>query len=213
MAELNIDGQTIQRTKKEVIKLQNGCICCTLRGDLIREIHALQQLGSYDYVLIESTGIAEPQQVAESFCVNPDTIELAGDSEDMLWNSARLDTCVTVVDAVQFPNYINSLNRFKEVFRDGLDDAEVNEGEKSISELMVEQVEFANVILLNKVDLVSPPQLVTARKLIESLNPKARIVTGSFGKIDLHAILNTQLFNMKDASESPGWLVSLKKME
>eukprot|EP00543_Licmophora_paradoxa_P013666 CAMPEP_0202467496 /NCGR_PEP_ID=MMETSP1360-20130828/72198_1 /ASSEMBLY_ACC=CAM_ASM_000848 /TAXON_ID=515479 /ORGANISM="Licmophora paradoxa, Strain CCMP2313" /LENGTH=179 /DNA_ID=CAMNT_0049092063 /DNA_START=94 /DNA_END=629 /DNA_ORIENTATION=+ len=104
MSELNIDGQTIQRvtaTRKEVVTLENGCICCTLRGDLIREIHRLQQQQDrFDYVLIESTGIAEPQQVAESFCVDPDTSALAGDDTKQLWQSARLDTYVTVVDAV-----------------------------------------------------------------------------------------------------------------
>ena len=226
MAELNIDGQTILRTthkehenemtgqvvrtKKEIVTLENGCICCTLRGDLIREIQRIQEQQTFDYVLIESTGIAEPQQVAESFCVDPETQALAGDDASMLWNAARLDTCVTVVDAVHFPNYLSSLQRFQDVFEDGLEVSEEGEGEKSISELMVEQVEFANVILLNKVDLVSDKKLNIAKTLIKSLNPKARIVTGSFGKVDLALMLNTGLFNMKDAEEFPGWLVSLK---
>ena len=97
MAELNIDGQIIAavKTKKEVVTLENGCICCTLRGDLIREINHIQKLQIFDYVLIESTGIAEPQQVAESFCVDPETQALAPNPEQMLWNVARLDTCVT----------------------------------------------------------------------------------------------------------------------
>ena len=217
MAELNIDGQTILRTnhvvkstKKEVVTLQNGCICCTLRGDLIREINRIQQLKEFDYVLIESTGIAEPQQVAESFCVDPDTQELAGIDDQMLLKSARLDTCVTVVDALNFSTYLSSLKRFQDTFRDGLDDAEEKEGEKSISELMVEQVEFANVIILNKTDLVSDDRLQTTMGLLKSLNPKARLISGVHGKIDLKHILNTQLFNMQEASESPGWLVSLK---
>lgn len=200
MAELNVDGQTIRRiqandekpdssgiirTKKEVVTLENGCICCTLRGDLIREIQGIRDEGNFDYVLIESTGIAEPQQVAESFCVDPETQTLAGNDDAMLWNSARLDTCVTVVDAVNFPRHLSSLKRFQDVFKDGLDDAEEGEGEKSISELMVEQVEFANVILLNKVDLVSDIELATAKTLIETLNPKAKVVTGSYGKVGL----------------------------
>lgn len=98
MAELNVDGQTIARvtkTKREVVTLENGCICCTLRGDLIREINQIQKLQKFDYILIESTGIAEPQQVAESFCVDPETQALAPNPEQMLWNVARLDTCVT----------------------------------------------------------------------------------------------------------------------
>ena len=229
MAELNIDGQTIQRSQvtsgetnddddgfvrtkpqKQVVTLENGCICCTLRGDLIRELHRLKETGRFDYVLIESTGIAEPQQVAESFCVDPETQQLAGNDDKMLWNSARLDACVTVVDAVNFPDYLSSLKRFQDVFQDGLDDAEEGEGERSISELMVEQVEFANVILLNKVDLVSQKKLEIARTLIKTLNPKAKVLTGSYGKVDLEAMLNTHLFDMKEASESPGWLISLK---
>ena len=140
MTELNIDGQTIIRTKKEVITLQNGCICCTLRGDLIQEIQRIQEdtTSNFDYVLIESTGIAEPQQVAESFCIDPETMSLAGNDEKMLWNTSRFDTCVTVVDTVNLSGYLSSLKRFQDVFSDGLDDSEEGEGLKSISELMVE---------------------------------------------------------------------------
>jgi G3E family GTPase len=230
MAEINLDGETIRRvanlkdddegasgvvqTKREVVTLENGCICCTLRGDLIREINRLKETQQFDYVLIESTGIAEPQEVAESFCIDPDTMLVAGNDEKMLWNSARLDTCVTVVDAVNFPTYLSSLKRFQDIFNvgglDGCSDEEEGEGEKSISELMIAQVEFANVILLHKVDLVTPEKLEIAKTLIKALNPKAKMVTGSFGKVDLNSMLNTHLFNMADASQSPGWAVSLK---
>eukprot|EP00980_Cylindrotheca_fusiformis_P029688 scaffold23708_cov152-Cylindrotheca_fusiformis.AAC.5 len=211
MAELNIDGQAIRKTTREVVTLENGCICCTLRGDLIRELHQIQQEGTFDYVVIESTGIAEPQQVAESFWVDPETKELAAQADQMLLHSARLDTCVTVVDAVHFPRYLSSLKRFRELFHDGIDeDGADEEGEKSISELMVEQVEFANVILLNKIDLVSTRDLEKSKAIIQKLNPKAIIVTASFGKMDLKQILKTNMFNMEEASEAPGWLVSLK---
>ncbi|VEU37380.1 unnamed protein product [Pseudo-nitzschia multistriata] len=212
MAELNIDGQTISRTKKEVITLENGCICCTLRGDLIQEIQRIQNdtTNNFDYVVIESTGIAEPQQVAESFCVDPDTMALAGNDETMLWNSARLDTCVTVVDAANFADYLSSLKRFQDVFHDGLDDSEEGEGEKSISELMVEQVEFSNAIILNKIDLVSEEKIEVTKRLIRTLNPKAKVLTASYGKIDLKEILNTRMFSLESASKSPGWLVSLE---
>ena len=212
MAELNIDGQTISRTKKEVITLENGCICCTLRGDLIQEIQRIQQdtTNNFDYVLIESTGIAEPQQVAESFCVDPETMQLAGNDETMLWNAARLDTCVTVVDAANFSGYLSSLKRFQDQFGDGLDDAEEGEGQKSISELMIEQVEFSNVIVLNKIDLVSEEIIEKTKILIQTLNPKAKVLATSYGKINLTKILNTKLFNMESASKSRGWLVSLE---
>ncbi|KAG7374967.1 cobalamin synthesis protein P47K [Nitzschia inconspicua] len=241
MAELNVDGHVINRTlstsqrnkynrdddgyskqqgnesikqKTVVSTLENGCICCTLRGDLIRELYNIQQnQPDIDYVIIESTGIAEPQQVAESFCVDPETQALALEKHQRLDQAvARLDTCVTVVDALHFPEYLRSLQRFQDVFQDGLDDAEEGEGEKSIAELMVEQVEFANVIVLNKVDLVDDPrQLDTAKALIRRLNPTARVLMASYGKIDLSQILNTRLFSMEEAGESPGWLLSLKK--
>ena len=222
MAELNIDGQVIKSTatvgrdsKPEVVSLDNGCICCNLRGDLIKSVYNIQQQGQFDYVVVESTGIAEPQQVAESFCVDPETMALVLQEDEpsaqRLMDAARLDTCVTVVDALHFPKYLSSMQRFREVFHDGLDNADVNEGEKSISELLVEQVEFANVVLLNKVDLVSDEHLQVSKHLIQTLNPKARVLMGSFGKIDVQHILNTNLFDMEEASQSPGWLLSLKE--
>jgi G3E family GTPase len=210
MAELNIDGENIRQVKKEVIMLQNGCICCTLRGDLIREINRVQAIGTFDYVIVESTGIAEPQQVAESFCADPDTQELAEDLDHALWKVARLDTCVTVIDARDFPRHLASLHRFKDKFRDGLDSEAVGEeGEKKIANLLVEQVEFANVIVLNKTDLVSPKDLESTKRLLQVLNPKATIVTTQHGVVDPSCILNTRLFSMEEAEKSPGWLVSL----
>lgn len=218
MAELNVDGNTINKTvsnqisqkKREVVTLENGCICCTLRGDLIREIDRIRKEQKFDYVIIESTGIAEPQQVAESFCVDPATIALAVDESKMLWNTSRLDTCVSVVDVANFSNYLSSLNQFQDVFEDGLDNAVEGEGEKTISNLIVEQVEFANVILLNKVDLVPKEVVEVTKRLVKTLNPSAIIICSSFGKIDVGSILNTKLFNMEDASLSKGWLVSLR---
>ena len=157
MADLNIDAAVvggdsgaIVQAKKEVVSLSNGCICCTLGGDLIREIDRIRKTGDCDYILIESTGIAEPQQVAESFCANPDTAMLAEDASQMLWTVARLDTCVTVLDASEFPRLVKSVERFKDLFSDGMEDHDPEgEGEKSIANLLIEQVEFANVILVN----------------------------------------------------------------
>eukprot|EP00536_Pseudo-nitzschia_multiseries_P019004 jgi/Psemu1/231006/e_gw1.3575.2.1 len=214
MAELNIDGRTIARTQKEVITLQNGCICCTLRGDLIREIQRIRDdaSGSFDYVLIESTGIAEPQQVAESFCVDPNTLALAGNDASMLWNAARLDTCVTMVDAAEFSGYLSTLKRFEDLFDDGLEPQPEPQPEpdRSISQLMIDQVEFANVIVVNKIDLVSEETIEVTLRLIQTLNPKARVITASYGAIDLATILNTRAFSMQEARQSAGWLVSLQ---
>lgn len=231
MAELNIDVENVKtstaaagaaaassnqvvQVKKEIISMSNGCICCTLRGDLIREINRIQETGAFDYILIESTGIAEPQQVAESFCADPDTAELAEDKSRMLWNTARLDTCVTVIDANDFPRQLLSLKRFKDEYTDGLDTTEDDEepdaeGEKNIAHLLVEQVEFANVILLNKMDLVSDDQRDAVIKIVKTLNPAAEIVPTEYGAIDLDKILDTKRFSMEEAEKSVGWLVSL----
>lgn len=227
MAELNIDAALVQQsgvesstsgqivqTEREVVSLQNGCICCTLRGDLIREIARIRRENSFDYVLIESTGIAEPQQVAEGFCYDPTTAQIAQSEEQMLWTQAQVDTCVTVIDVHSFPYHFGSLRQFADDFSDGLDtstDAGVKEGEKSIATLLVEQVEFANVILLNKTDLASEAEKEKALKVIKTLNPNAKILTSQYAKIPLTEILNTGLFDMKAAAESPGWLLTLKE--
>ena len=218
MADLNIDAAmvggdsgAIVQAKKEVVSLSNGCICCTLRGDLIREIDRIRKLGKHDYILVESTGIAEPQQVAESFCADPETAALAEDPSQMLWKVARLDTCVTVVDAREFPRLMNSVKRFKDQFSDGMEEHDPDgEGEKSIADLLTEQVEFADVILVNKIDLVSEEEREKVLKVVSTLNPKAKVMSTEYGVVDLQHILNSKSFSMEEAFESPGWLVSMK---
>ena len=220
MATLNIDAalvtggidKSIVQAKKEVVSLSNGCICCKLRGDLIREINRIRKLETFDYILIESTGIAEPQQVAESFCADPATEKLAEDPSQMLWKYARLDTCVTVLDAFNFPRLMKSVGRFKDLFNDGMDDHDPDgEGEKSIANLLIEQVEFANVILVNKIDLVTIQEREEVMRVVKTLNPKAKILATSYSKLDLKEILNSNLFSMEDAKESPGWLLSMQE--
>jgi G3E family GTPase len=206
-------SSTIIQTEREVISLQNGCICCTLRGDLIREIAKIRNANDFDYVLIESTGIAEPQQVAEGFCFDPVTAQLATSEEGMLWVQARLDTCVTVVDAHSLRYHMASLGRFADTFGDGLDESTadgIKEGQKSIATLVIEQLEFANVILLNKVDLVSQEDQNSTLRLIRKLNPTANVIPTEYATVALKEILNTGRFDMKAAAESPGWLQSLK---
>ena len=165
MAALNIDASLIEKqgmvqTKAEMVAMQNGCICCTLRTDLIREIDRLQKMNNFDYLVIESTGIAEPMQVAESFCANPETALVSGGEqtqEKMLFDTARLDTCVTVVDAKEFPVFARSLETFRERFPTEVDsethhhNESDKEGDKNIAQLLIEQVEFANVLVVNKV--------------------------------------------------------------
>jgi G3E family GTPase len=214
MAELNIDTSLVEKsglihTKQEIVSMQNGCICCTLRTDLIREISRLQKLGGFDYLLIESTGISEPMQVAESFCADPHTAELAENEEDMLWNTARLDTLVTVVDALDFPGMMDSLQSFNERFGEQAVEEGDAEGEKNISQLLLEQVEFANVIVLNKCDLINEKQKVEVQKLVKTLNPMAKVVLSAYSKVDLADIIGTKLFDMEVAKLAPGWLQSL----
>ena len=225
MAELNIDAALIQCSKqqvvqaeREIISLQNGCICCTLRGDLIREIDRIRSSDAkFDYVLIESTGIAEPQQVAQAFVFDPATQQLAQSEEEMLWKQAKLDTCVTVVDAQMFLPQMTTLQQFSDKFEDGLDKSTPEgkkEGEKSISNLLMEQIEFANVILLNKTDLVkSEEQLDKTKQIIQSLNPEAKIFVTEYAKIDLNQVLNTGIFDMLKATTSPGWIQEIRKIQ
>eukprot|EP00587_Corethron_hystrix_P003588 CAMPEP_0113310746 /NCGR_PEP_ID=MMETSP0010_2-20120614/8268_1 /TAXON_ID=216773 ORGANISM="Corethron hystrix, Strain 308" /NCGR_SAMPLE_ID=MMETSP0010_2 /ASSEMBLY_ACC=CAM_ASM_000155 /LENGTH=504 /DNA_ID=CAMNT_0000166263 /DNA_START=232 /DNA_END=1746 /DNA_ORIENTATION=- /assembly_acc=CAM_ASM_000155 len=225
MAELNIDAalvqqsqQNIVQTEREVIALQNGCICCTLRGDLIREIARIRSADSkFDYILIESTGIAEPQQVAQAFVFDPSTQQLAQSEEEMLWTQAKLDTCVTVIDAHMFLPHMATLQHFGDKFDDGLDRSTpegLKEGETPIATLLTEQVEFANVILLNKTDLVdSDERLHKVKQAIITLNPKAKIISTEYSKIDLKEILNTGVFDMAEASSSPGWIQEIRKIQ
>lgn len=209
----NNDTTAIVQTQRELVSLSNGCICCTLRGDLIREIAKFVKSAHFDYVVIESTGIAEPKAVAQAFCFDPATQQLAQSAEEMLWTQARLDTCVTMVDAHQLPSHLGSLNHFSERYEDGLDKSTpdgIREGEKSIVDLLIEQIEFADVILFNKIDLVTEEEKESTIKLIRKLNPGARIIPTEYGKVDLKEILNTGQFDLKKAAESPGWWQELK---
>ena len=246
MAELNIDAALVQQgsavttsndsgggessssssssskpvvqAPKEIISLQNGCICCTLRGDLIREIARIRNDtgANFDYVLIESTGIAEPSAVAASFVFDPSTEQLAESDEQMLWKQARLDTCVTVIDAHMFLGQMGTLAMFSDRFGDGLDTSTpegVKEGQKSIANLLMEQVEFANVILLNKTDLVdSGEHLERTKRCLRSLNPGAKILTTEYSRIDPKEILDTGVFDISEARKSPGWIQELRKI-
>jgi len=201
MSEVNIDGALVRggqaalsRTEERLIEMTNGCICCTLREDLLQEVAALARDGRFDYLLIESTGISEPMPVAETFTFQDEQ----GDS---LSDVARLDTMVTVVDALNFLNDFGSA--------DDLVDRAIGLGEedtRNVVDLLVDQVEFANVILLNKCDLVDDAERFTVLGMLRNLNPTARIVEIEHGQIELRAILGTKLFDLDDASMHPGWL-------
>lgn len=201
MAEINIDAQLLQRgggavtqVSRQMVALSNGCICCTLREDLLTEVARLAREGSFDYLLIESSGISEPLPVAETFT-------FADATGTSLADVAELDTMVTVVDAGAFLRDCSTADDLTE--RDlgahPLDD-------RSIAELLVEQVEFCDVIVINKCDLITPAELTQVESAVRALNPRARIVHAVRGDVDLGQILDTGLFDFERAQQSAGWL-------
>lgn len=204
MSEINIDsalvrdgGANLSRTEETLVEMTNGCICCTLRDDLLKEVSKLARENRFDYLLIESTGISEPIPVAMTFTFEDET----GHS---LSDYARLDTMVTVVDAYTF------IRDFKEA--DFIRDRGESLGEdddRTVADLLVDQVEFADVILLNKCDLVAESELSKLKVLIHSLNPVAEIVETTRSKIDLNRILNTNRFDFESAQRSAGWIKEL----
>lgn len=203
MAELNIDAELVKSSglvniENELVQLENGCICCTLREDLLKEISKIADLQSFDYLVIESTGISEPIKVAETF-----TFDLAGTgSDDILGKRAKLDTCVTVVDASNFFQHFNT----DEVVFDRYKDA--NEGdERTVTELMIDQIEFSDVILINKIDLLTCDQeLQKICEVVKQLNPNAEIIHTERSIVGMNKVLNTGKFNFEKASQFDGWL-------
>lgn len=203
MSEINIDAtlvkegnQALSRTEEKLVEMSNGCICCTLREDLMVEVSRLAQEKRFDYLLIESTGISEPMPVAETFT-------FADEEGRSLSDFAQLDTLVTVIDAANFQRDYQS--------HEDLVDRELGLSEddrRNIVDLLIDQIEFANIILINKADLVSRQELEQLHAVIQHLNPKAQILESSFGKVDLKQVLGTDLFDMDTASAHTGWLES-----
>jgi G3E family GTPase len=198
-AKLIADGNTLSRTEEKLVEMSNGCICCTLREDLIEEVAKLAKEDRFDYLLIESTGISEPLPVAQTFWF---------DSEELTINLSeisQLDTMVTVVDAFNFVNDLDSI--------DTIIDRDLNEDktdDRTIVNLLIEQIEFANVIILNKTDMVSENVVMEIKHIIKKLNPEAKIITSSFGKVPLSEIMNTGLFDYDKTSQSAGWIKELE---
>jgi len=207
MSEVNIDAQQVaregglSRTEERLVEMSNGCICCTLREDLMLEITKLAREKRFDYLLIESTGISEPLPVAQTFSF------VSEDGAIDLSRYARLDTLVTVVDAFNFGRDFGSLDRLPDRPRLDADPTD----QRTIVNLLTEQVEFANVIVLNKADLVPAATLGELRAILRKLNPNARFVEARFGQVPLHDILNTRLFNQEEAEQSVGWQQELAK--
>jgi G3E family GTPase len=201
MSEVNVDGNLVRdsgaklsRTEETLVEMSNGCICCTLREDLLEEVIGLAQQAKFDYLLIESSGISEPLPVAETF-------DFRDEYGLSLKDIARLDTMVTVVDAFNFLKDFASSETL-----DQRHAARDNDDQRTLVDLLTEQIEFADVVILNKTDLISQEQKKIVTGIIRSLNPDAEIIESVFGKVELSRILNTGKFNIEKARNAAGWL-------
>lgn len=199
-AELVRDGGGLSRTEEKLVEMSNGCICCTLRDDLLQEVEKLAKEGRFDYILIESTGIGEPLPVAQTFTYVDE------DQNIDLSKLTRLDCMVTVVDAFNFWQDFNSPESLRQR------NQEAGEGDtRNVVHLLTDQVEFCDVLILNKCDLVSEEELEKLESALRGLQPSARFIRTSQGKIDPKEILNTGLFDFDTASQSAGWIQELQK--
>ncbi len=204
MSEINIDASLIERevslnrAEEKLVQMSNGCICCTLREDLLIEIQKLAHEKKFDYLVIESTGVSEPLPIAETFTF----IDEGGTS---LSDIARLDTMVTVIDAMHF------LHDFEEAktLQEAGEVAGAND-ERSVADLLIDQVEFSDVIVINKIDLVSIPELSRLQSILRTLNTQAEIIFAKHGQVDLKKLLNTGKFNFELAQQAPGWLKEMR---
>ena len=208
MSEVNIDGALVanggaklSRTEEKLVEMQNGCICCTLREDLLKEVAKLAKARKFDYLLIESTGISEPLPVAETFTFT-DT------DGKTLSKVARLDTMVTVVDAKNFLRDFKQSDSLKKR-RAALND----DDERTVTDLLIDQVEFCDVIVLNKTDLVSAAERKSLHAILTKLNPRAHIVESEQGRVPLKEVLDTGRFDFAAAQQAPGWMKVMRGEE
>ncbi|MBN8870911.1 MAG: zinc metallochaperone GTPase ZigA [Solirubrobacterales bacterium] len=208
MSEVNVDAEllrsgeaSIDRVEERMVEMSNGCICCTLREDLLVEVADLAREGRFDHLLIESTGISEPMPVAETFT-------FADQSGRSLSDVARLDTMVTVVDASTFLDDCGSIEELRD-----RGESLGPEDERTVVDLLVDQVEFANVILVNKADLASSAELARIEALLSALNPQAKVVRSVKADVPLGQVFDTGLFDLDEAASSPGWLATLRGEE
>ncbi|MGE9292691.1 MAG: GTP-binding protein, partial [Puniceicoccales bacterium] len=205
MSEVNIDarlvadgGASLSRKEEKLVEMSNGCICCTLRDDLLEGVRRLAIEKRFDYLLIESTGVSEPMPVAETFYFRNET-------EFSLEDISRLDTMVTVVDAANFERDFGSPERLQDRGQAvGIND------ERNIVDLLVNQIEFADVIILNKIDTVNESQKRAIISGLKAINSRATLVEASFGKVEPKAILNTGKFEIQSAEQAPDWLKLLQ---
>ena len=204
MSEVNIDaalvekgGAGLSRTEEKLVEMSNGCICCTLREDLLEQVRELAAEKKFDYLLIESTGISEPLPVATTF-------DFRDEKGNSLSDVSKLDTMVTVVDAANLIRNYSSTDFLKDR-GESLGETD----ERTLVDLLVEQIEFANVIILNKIDLISKEELKVVTAIILGLNAKAKIIETSLSQVDMKDVIDTGLFNLEEAQEHPLWAQEL----
>ena len=205
MSEVNVDANLVKsenvlsRTEEKLVEMSNGCICCTLREDLMIEVEKLAKEKRFDYLLIESTGISEPIPVAQTFSFESE------DGEIDLSKFSYVDTMVTVVDAYNFirdfssPQYLKDRNL-----------TDIENDERTIVNLLTDQIEFANIILLNKIDLVGESELRNLYDIIHKLNPEAKIIPTNHSKVNIKEVVDTGLFDFEEAENSAGWIRELE---
>lgn len=205
MSDVNIDAQLVReggaelsRQEEKLVEMSNGCICCTLREDLLLEITRLAKEGRFDYLLIETTGISEPLPIAETFT-------FADDDGISLGDVAQLDTMVTVVDGYNFLKDYSSQDMLA-----ARGESLGEEDERTVVDLLVDQIEFCDVLVLNKTDLMTPAEIGQLVGILKTLNPRAQLVHSSFGKVPLERIMHTGLFDFDQAADAPGWLQELR---
>ena len=202
IGEVNIDADLIQKGgivgKKDesLVALQNGCICCTLRTDLIEQVFELMKMNRFDYIVIEASGICEPEPIAQTICSIP---RLGGAYSK--YGICRLDCIVTVVDAL----------RMQSEFACGNDLTRKHIDEEDIENLIIQQIEFCNIILLNKASEVSPEELARIRQIIQTLQPTAEIIECDYASVDLNRIIDTRLFNFEHVATSAGWIREIER--
>ncbi|WBL26563.1 GTP-binding protein [Zunongwangia sp. HGR-M22] len=205
MSEINIDAQlvenqhTLSKTEEKLVEMSNGCICCTLREDLMIEVERLAKDGRFDYLIIESTGISEPIPVAQTFSFEDEL------GHFNLKNISYIDCMLTVVDAFNFLNDFSSASLLKD--RQLASD---EEDQRSIVNLLTDQIEFANVILINKIDLVTAEELQRVKSFVKALNPEAKIIQAQNAEIDYNEVINTGSFDFEQAEASAGWIKELE---
>lgn len=204
MSDINIDAEIVQNDvslshkEEKLVEMSNGCICCTLREDLLLEINQLAKEDRFDHLVIESTGISEPLPVAETFT-------FADENGNSLSDVATLDTMVTVVDAV---NFLRDYDEAKDLQETG--ESLGDEDQRSVADLLVDQIEFADVLLISKTDLVEPTDIDRLTAILHRLNTQARIIPISHGEVNVDDVLNTGSFNFERAQQAAGWLKEMR---